>query len=491
MSKAKQRKSTKLSKVTVNFIGGNATGVTGSSTLINFRGMNILLELGMVQEGTIYENFKKNDSILNAIKFDSIDYIILCDSHVDHCGMLPSGMGRGFSGKVIMTHNAAKITKHLLEDSAHILKKDAEWLFKAKGAKVKEPYGEKDIIDMFAITREVDFNTPLRLGTGITIEYVKNNHNLGSASLVMIFTDESGRKKKLFYSSDLGNTAVPMPFTSDTIDCVKTADVAIFESTYGTVPKERITKNMRRKELTRLKDGLIKTLIYDKGVVIAPVFAFQRSQQFLWHLKTIMDRTPILNDVPVVIDGRLMRNLNKEFLEMLEGQQLEDFKELLSWKNLVVIEDHDATIACANDNAPKVIVASSGMASNGKVVAYLEKFVGISTTLLVFNGYCSPNSLGARLLEKLDNPEKTAVKIGEKLHHYRAEIMRLYSFSSHMQYDELIENITKMNVSKGIYLVHGSKESREELSEALKDGFNFKNRTTPVNIVKKNMKIEF
>lgn len=488
---AKRKRS--MDKVKVTFLGNNASGVTGSSTLLEFRNIRIMLELGMYQEGTMLQNFQTNKSFLESVDFSKIDYVILCDSHVDHSGLLGylGSAESKFEGVIIMTPNARRVTKHLLEDSAHIIKNDAEWLFKNRNMKVKEYYTKGDVHKMYEAVVEVPLGSLRKIEDNISMRYLVNSHNIGSASLELIFTESSGRRKKLFYSSDLGNVSQNMPFVASNLDHVKNADVAIFESTYGVKPEKKLTKSNRRFELMNLKREIVNTTINEGGVVICPVFAFQRSQQFLRHLKDIYDKTPELQNIPVVVDGRLLQNLNKEFLEMLEGEELESFKDIMEWDRLVPLSNYEETVAACNDPSPKIIVSSSGMASNGKVVAYLEKFVGKSNTLIVFNGYCSPNSLGHRLLEKLDNPEKSFIKIGDKIHHYRAKVMRMYTFSSHMQYDDLIEKASSMNVSKGYYLVHGSKESRESLAEGLIDALNWKNKTTPVKIVRKNYKIEF
>lgn len=484
-------KSRKSSKVKVSFIGQNATGVTGSSILLEFKDTKILLELGMSQESTMLNNYRNNESFINSVNFKDIDYIILCDSHVDHSALIPAAFRKHFDGYVIMTPNAARVTKHLMEDCAHIMEKDVEYMKKVKGTATKVFYDGADIKSTFENVIEVPLNVVTKLRDSIEIEYLRNNHNIGSASLAIYFTEKSGRKKKLFYSSDLGNVAQKMPFTRTELDFCKTADVAIFESTYGVKPERVLNGNDRRSELFQLKNALVDTIVNKSGTVICPVFAFQRSQQFLKHLKTIMDKEPLLCDVPVIVDGRLMQNLNKEFLQMLEGEQLAEFEEIMNWHNLIRITNFEETTGVLNDPRPKIIVASSGMASNGKVVAYLEKFVGKTNTLLVFNGYCSQNSLGHKLLEKLEDPEKAYIKIGDRTLHYRASIMRMYTFSSHMQYDDLIDMVCKMNVSKGIYLVHGDTKSKQSLLEGIEERLQQKNKTTQVKIPRRNSSIEF
>ena len=61
---AKKKKEVKL-----EVIGGNASGITGSCTRIDFYGRTILFELGMVQDNsTILGNYKDNCDTLNRIK---------------------------------------------------------------------------------------------------------------------------------------------------------------------------------------------------------------------------------------------------------------------------------------------------------------------------------------------------------------------------------------------------------------------------------------
>lgn len=78
----------KKDKVTVEFIGHNATNVTGSCTLISFGNRKILFECGGIQEGkTILDNYKLNRQMLSKIKAKDIDMIIGGHfAHYDHGG---------------------------------------------------------------------------------------------------------------------------------------------------------------------------------------------------------------------------------------------------------------------------------------------------------------------------------------------------------------------------------------------------------------------
>ena len=75
----------KIKEITLEVIGGNSEGVTGSCTKIEFLGRTILFELGMIQDcNTILENYKANCAIFNKIKSKSIDMVIVGHFHCDH-----------------------------------------------------------------------------------------------------------------------------------------------------------------------------------------------------------------------------------------------------------------------------------------------------------------------------------------------------------------------------------------------------------------------
>ena len=114
-------------KVRLSFIGGNANNVTGSCIIGSFKGFNFLLELGMVQGFSKFENYKENWNILNKIDFNKIDVVFVNHFHIDHSGLLSHiGTLKDFRGKVICTTETARMLKPLMEDSAKIIEDDCE-----------------------------------------------------------------------------------------------------------------------------------------------------------------------------------------------------------------------------------------------------------------------------------------------------------------------------------------------------------------------------
>jgi metallo-beta-lactamase family protein len=85
------------SGIKVKFCGTNSMEVTGSCTHISVADKQLLLECGLYQScGSILSNYR-----VNSRKFDfkakEIDYVFVCHSHIDHCGLLPLLYKRGFN----------------------------------------------------------------------------------------------------------------------------------------------------------------------------------------------------------------------------------------------------------------------------------------------------------------------------------------------------------------------------------------------------------
>lgn len=74
-------------KVRIEIIGAVANTVTGSGTLISFydymlnKDINICCDLGIQQDGTIYENYKSNFETLERLDVKALDYCLTSHCH--------------------------------------------------------------------------------------------------------------------------------------------------------------------------------------------------------------------------------------------------------------------------------------------------------------------------------------------------------------------------------------------------------------------------
>jgi len=103
---------------------GATTGVTGSCHLIKTDNHNVLLDCGQFQGGKAQDAMNREP-----FPFDpkSVECMLLSHAHIDHCGRIPLLVKRGFTGPIYCTSATADLLKVMLEDSAYIHEKEAEW----------------------------------------------------------------------------------------------------------------------------------------------------------------------------------------------------------------------------------------------------------------------------------------------------------------------------------------------------------------------------
>lgn len=490
------KKKDDINKVNVQFIGNNSVSVTGSCTLVTFydselkRNINILLELGMIQDGTIYKNYTENTKLIESIKAKEIDFVILNHAHVDHSGLLPSLISKGFSGKYIMTKETCKIVEPLLYDSAYIIESECKWLKENKKIKAKPHYTNSDICKTIEQSILIDINEMYSLTPKISVRFLPNRHILGAVSCELFFTDTNSRTKKLFYSSDLGNN-LEKSFIYDEQKCPSTSTVSIYESTYGFRSKDiNITKKKRQQELDKLADVIRHTIIVKKGICLFPAFSLDRTPNLLRIIKGILDKDEQLKNTQVIIDGKLSNELLSAYSLICDGKNKEDINEILNWNNLKRIQKFKETEGVLRDKSPKIVLSSSGFCLNGHILTWLRYTLPHRENTIVFTGYSPTSSLASKIKEKDTTHQKT-VTIDKFPVLMNADVLTLETFSSHIQREDLIKFILQTKTHEQIVLVHGDLEGRVELKEDLEKRLDDLNRNTKVYIPCKNSTIKF
>ena len=102
----------------ITFLGA-AHEVTGSCTLIETNGKNILVDCGMEQGADIFENQEI------PVNPNDIECVLLTHAHIDHSGNLPLLYKNGFRGKIYATNETSDLCEIMLPDSAHIPEKQS------------------------------------------------------------------------------------------------------------------------------------------------------------------------------------------------------------------------------------------------------------------------------------------------------------------------------------------------------------------------------
>ena len=175
-------------------------------------------------------------------------------------------------------------------------------------------------------------------------------------------------------------------------------------------------------------------------------------------------------NIPVVVDSPLAVALLDCFQKNLTGEWLEIFNQMMSWKNLKIIREVEESMACVEDSSPKIICSSSGMLTQGRSILYLKKILPRSNCSILTVGYMAEGGIGWKIK---NCPSQKTITIDSKAYVNRCDIKCLDSFSSHMQYEELMNLYVNLanNGCEIIWLVHGDKgkiQFKEELENRIR-----------------------
>ena len=210
----------------LEFIGADRE-VTGSCHYLTFGDTHILIDCGMEQGADLYVNqeIPVNPSL--------IDYVFVTHAHIDHSGLIPLMVKKGFKGQIFATKATCELCNIMLRDSAHIQEFEAQWKNrKAKRAGREEYvpiYNTEDAAAACELMIPVDYNQVVKVCDEFQIKFVDAGHLLGSSSIEMKVT-ENGVSKTIIFSGDIGNINKPIIKDPETL---KGADYVLIESTYG------------------------------------------------------------------------------------------------------------------------------------------------------------------------------------------------------------------------------------------------------------------
>jgi metallo-beta-lactamase family protein len=427
---------------------GAARHVTGSKHLITTqKGTKILLDCGLFQG--------INTSELNLqFGFDpkEIDILVLSHAHIDHTGLVPRLVKKGFKGDIYATHATKDLCDIMLYDSAYIQEKDLERVNerrKKRGEPLLELlYGEEDVKNALALFKTVDYHTPFFLEQGVKAEYYDTGHILGSAGIYLTFEETEGTKT-LFFTGDVGR---PNDKILRSPEAFPQADYIICESTYG----DRLHEpeiDMKAHLLQIVHD----TCVIRRGKLIIPAFAVDRTQELIYALDQLesegrLPKLQVYVDSPLSVKATMVMKRNENCFNPEILNYIKHDGDAFGFDNLHYISEVNQSKALNSYKEPCIIISASGMAEAGRIKHHIANNVENPHNTILLVGYCSPESLGAALKAQ---PEH--VKIFGEVHRVNARIEVMDSFSAHADYSELINYLGCQDASKvkTLFLVHG------------------------------------
>ena len=436
----------------VSFIGGAGT-VTGSKTLIESNGVRILIDCGQFQG---IKSLRELNWEPLPILPSTIDFVLLTHGHLDHCGWLPRLVNQGFEGKIYCTNPTKEIAKLILLDSAKIQEEEAHQAKEGNYSKheiAESLYDVAQAESTFPHFRVIKENEKFNLDAEISVVFTNAGHILGACSIAV--TVEG---KTFVFSGDIGRDDDVLMYAPTK---PKQADYIFLESTYG----NRIHPD---EDVKLLLETYINTTYSKGGTVIIPSFAVERAQTImylLWQLKE-EDRIP---NIPYIIDTPMGISVLEIFQNNKKWHKLSDEDCVDMCKMFSMISDYQETIAAIYDKQPKVVIAASGMITGGRVLSYLERYIGLSQTTVIIVGYQAEGTRGRKLLDGAID-----LKIRGKYYDVKAKIVEIEGLSAHGDQNDLLNWLSALeHKPKKLFIVHGENQPADELRIKIQEKYNF------------------
>lgn len=436
----------------IKFLGGAGT-VTGSKTLVETNGLRILIDCGQFQG--IKPLRELNWESLPILP-DTIDYVLLTHGHLDHCGWLPRLVNQGFKGKIYCTSPTAAVTKLILIDSAKIQEEEANKANREHFSKhqIAEPlYNLQQAEKVFPLIRIIKPNENISLDAEITARFFYAGHIIGACSIEL-----NVEGKTLVFSGDVGRDNDVLMFSPLK---PQKADYVFLESTYG----NRIHPD---EDVKSLLEMYINNTFHNGGTIIIPSFAVERVQTlmyFIWQLKKEgkLPELPLIIDTPMGVNVLNVFSSNKNWHKLSE-QQCDEMCKVFT-----MISNFQDTINVIYDKKPKVVIAASGMITGGRVLSYLEQYIGLPETTVIIVGYQAEGTRGRKLLDGAKE-----IKIYGKYYDVEAKILEIKGLSAHADQNDLLNWLSDLKQNpKKIFLVHGENQPTDELRIKIQEKYGF------------------
>lgn len=430
----------------ITFHGATDT-VTGSRYLVEANGTRLLIDCGLFQGPK-----RLRDRNWDPPGFDaaSLDAVILTHAHIDHTGYLPRLCSAGFHGRIFCTDGTRDLLKILLPDSGHLQEEEAR-LANRKSYSRHQPalplYTQADAeacLDQLSPVRYYETFVP---AAGVSGSFTRAGHIVGSGCLRLALGQVA-----LTFSGDVGRPVDPVMKPADPLSAT---DYLVVESTYG--DRRHPTSDISD-ELARLVNATIER----RGVVVIPAFAVGRAQHLL-HLLADLKATHRIPPIPVYLDSPMAIDATRLFHDNKADHGLTDAACDLMCKLPKYTRSREESMAIDRLTDPMIVISASGMATGGRILHHLKRFLPDARNTILLVGYQSAGTRGRTLADGIKE-----LKIHGEYVTVGAQVAQVQGLSAHADYREMIDWLSASKLApRRVFVTHGEPSAADAFRRRL------------------------
>lgn len=437
---------------------GAASGVTGSCHIIRVGDRTLLLDCGLLQ-GRRKDIARNREGFPFAV--EDIDAVVLSHGHIDHSGRLPLLVRQGYRGPIYAHDATVDLCDILLQDSAHLHEKDAEYENRRRAQKHEDPisplYTVDDAREALRLFKALPYSKRQEILPGVELRYRDAGHILGSC-IVELWLQEDQRRSKIVFSGDLGQYDTPILNDPEAID---DADHLIVESTYG-------DRRHRDRDATLREIGeIIAGAAEHRGNLLIPAFAIGRTQELLYYFGKYyeewnLDRWQVFLDSPMAIRATRVYWDHPHLYDDEATKLRREVNEMPLLDSLKLTSTTEESMAINQIESGAIIIAASGMCTGGRILHHLRYNLPHDGSAVMIVGHQAPGTLGRALV---DGTQRARI-YGEE-YAVRAKVHTVGGLSAHADIDDLCRWVRGFDRLSRVHIVHGEAGAKENFRKVL------------------------
>jgi metallo-beta-lactamase family protein len=313
------------------------------------------------------------------------------------------------------------------------------------------------------------YQKKVKILPNVTLRLNDAGHILGS-SIVELWLEDAGHKRKLVFSGDLGRPG--MPILQDPA-FIQQADLVIMESTYG----DRMHRSWEQ-TLTEI-ESVVQTTTNSRGNILIPAFAVGRTQEILYMLARYyrewqLERWQIFLDSPLAIEATRIFTQHSDLFDQDMSDLWRQNKAQSILPNLHISRTSNQSMALNRIHSGAIIIAGSGMCSGGRIKQHLKHNVWRRQCHVIISGFQARGTLGRSLVDGAK-----FIRLWGETVRVAATIHTVGGLSAHADQPGLKNWYANFEGRPAVVLVHGETTALETLSDTLRNDLD-----APVTIAK-------
>jgi metallo-beta-lactamase family protein len=214
---------------------------------------------------------------------------------------------------------------------------------------------------------------------------------------------------------------------------------------------------------------VIHETVERRGVILVPSFAVGRAQHLL-HLLAQLKAARRIPDLPVYLDSPMSIDATGIFCDHREDHRISEDECRAMCGVAKYARTPEDSKAIDQQDGPMVIVSASGMATGGRILHHLRRFLSDERTTVLFVGYQAAGTRGRALVDGADE-----LKLHGQYVRVNARVVQIEGLSAHADYAELIDWLKPAKLRpRKVFVTHGEPAAADAFRRRLHDAFGWK-----------------